>query len=130
MASRGSEAKNGHVTTDEYSTESVTENGVKILKGNGRNHSLPDYSHSPNSVYAKLKKDGTLHEMRFYDSKGNPVLEIAHHGEPNLNRGNKDPIVHYHTYDGLARSPAARMTGEIKEKYAKYLKEFDLYDKC
>ena len=56
MASRGSKAKNGHVTTDEYSTESVTKTGVKILKGKGRNHSLPDYSHSPSSIYAKLKK--------------------------------------------------------------------------
>ena len=130
MASRGSKAKNGHVTTDEYSTESVTKTGVKILKGKGRNHSLPDYSHSPSSIYAKLEDDGSLREMRFYDSDGNPVLEIAYHGESKLNHGNKDPIVHYHTYDGLVRSDAARITNEIKEKYAKYLKEFDLYDKC
>ncbi len=130
MASRGSRAKNGHVTTDEYSTESVTENGVKVLKGKGNNHSLPDYSHSSNSVYAKLKRDGTLHEIRFYDSNGNPVLEIAYHGEPKLNHGNKDPVVHFHTYVGLVRSPAVRITSEIKEKYAKYLKEFGLYDKC
>ncbi len=130
MASRGSKAKNGHVTTDEYSTESVTENGVKILKGNGNNHSLPDYSHSVNSVYAKLGKDGSLREMRFYDSHGNPVSEIAYHGEPKLNHGKKEPIVHYHTYEGLVRSPAVRITDEIKDKYAIYLKEFDLYDKC
>ena len=67
--------------------------------------------------------------MRFYDSDGNPVLEIAYHGKSKLNHGNKDPIVHYHTYDGLVRSDAARITDEIKEKYAKDLKEFDLYDK-
>ncbi len=130
MASRGSKAKNGHITMNEYSTERVTENGVKILTGNGNNHSLPDYSHTPNSVYAKLNKYGLLHEMRFYDAKGNIVLEIAYHSEPSLNNGNKEPVAHYHVYDGLMRSKAEKITMEIKDKYAEYLKEFDLYDKC
>lgn len=130
MASRGSKAKNGHVTTDEYATDSVTESGVKILKGKGGRHSLPDYSHSPNSIYAKLTENGILREMRFYDSDGNPVLEIAYHCEPKLSNGSKEKIVHCHSYDGLMRTKAARITNQIKEKYAEYLKEFDLYDKC
>ena len=35
-------------------------------------------------------------------------------------------------YRGLDRSPAQRMDEhlQIKEKYAKYLKEYGLYDKC
>ncbi len=57
-------------------------------------------------------------------------MEIANHGEPRLNHGKKDPIVHYHTYSGLIRSKAIAITDEIKKKYAEYLKEFDLYDKC
>lgn len=41
-------------------------------------------------------------------------------------------IVHFHVYKGLDRDPAQRMDNylEIKEKYAKYLKEYGLYDKC
>lgn len=133
MSSRGSLAKNGHITTNEYRTIEITELEVKILEGLDNNHSLPDYSHTPNSIYAKLKSDGkTLHEMRFYDEKGNPIIEIAYHPEPNINNGNRENVVHYHLFDGLNRSEPTlvKTHPEIKEKYKKYLKEFDLYDKC
>lgn len=57
MSSRGSYAVNGHVTTNEYMTTHVDSTGGKILKGcSTRRHSLPDYAHTPNSVYIKLKK--------------------------------------------------------------------------
>jgi hypothetical protein len=132
MSSRGSRATNGHVTTSEYTTYSITNTGVKILKGIGNNHSLPDYSHSPNSIYAKLKKDGkTLHEMRFYDKNGNPIIEIGYHPEPIINNGDRVMnILHYHVYSGLDRINVERMSDhpDVKEKYSIYLKEFDLYD--
>ncbi len=136
MSSRGSYAVNGHVTTNEYMTTHVDSTGGKILKGcSTRRHSLPDYAHTPNSVYIKLKKDGkTLHEMRFYDEKGYPFIEIAYHPEPQINNGDRDNcIVHFHLYDNkLGRSTAYRMDeyADIKEKYSEYLKEYDLYDKC
>lgn len=134
MSSRGSKAENGHITTDEYETERVTQTGVKILKGRGSNHSLPDYAHTPGSIYAKMEKDGvTLREMRFYDDKGYPIIEIAYHREKNIKKYKTEKeIVHFHYYDGLDRKDAQRMDGhpEIKEKYAIYLKEFNLYDKC
>ena len=129
MSSRGAKAKNGHVTTNEYRTILITESGVKVLKGNGNNHSLPDFSHTPNSIYAKVREDGTLHEMRFYDSAGWPTFEIAYHPERNLDKSGKR-IVHYHTYHDLSRNDAKRLSKELKEKYEKYLKEYDLYDKC
>ena len=74
MSSRGSVARNGHVTTHEYDTSRVTSSGVKILSGSSKKyHSLPDYSHSPNAAYAKMKPDGkTLHELRIYD-RGNSL---------------------------------------------------------
>lgn len=132
MSSRGSVAKHGFVTTKDYYTERITENGVKILIGNGNNHSLPEMAHSPNSIYAKLKDDGkTLHEMRFFDEKGMPIIELAYHPEPNINNGDRDnDILHFHQFDSLTRLPAKRMDlhQEIKEKYKDYLKEFDLYD--
>lgn len=134
LSSRGNFIKNGHAGTSEYKTIFVTENGVKILEGNGNNHSLPDYAHTPESIYAKMKSDGkTLHELRFYDKSGNPIIEIAYHPEPNINNGDRQTsVVHFHLYKGLIRMPAQLMSNnpEMKRKYAKYLKEFGLYDKC
>lgn len=135
MASRGSAAKNGHVGTSEYKTVSITNTGAKILEGyDKQHHSLPDYSHTPNSVYVKLKKDGkTLHELRIYDSNGNPVIEIAYHPEPAINNGSYDDVVHFHFFKkNLDRVLGGRVRDypDIKEKYAKYLKEFGLYEKC
>ncbi len=135
MSSRGSRARNGHVTTHEYGTKSVLPSGTKVLSGTSKQyHSLPDYSHSPNAVYAKMKHDGvTLHELRIYDKNGNPIIEIAYHPEPTINNGDRQTnIVHFHTFNRLTRNDAQRMdkNPEVKEKYAEYLKEFNLYDKC
>ncbi len=134
MSSRGSKAKNGHATADEYETIEVSQTGVKILKGKYFKHSLPDYAHTGDSIYAKMKKDNkTILEMRFYDKDGKPIIEIAYHPEPKINNGNWDDVVHYHLFnDKLDRYYVARVKDhpEIKEKYAIYLKEFNLYDKC
>ena len=135
MSSRGSAIKNGHVTSTEYETLKTTQHGVKILKGLDNNHSLPDFAHTPNSIYAKMKYYGeTIHEMRFYDKNGYPIIEIAYHPEPKINAGNREKnIVHFHTFTGVNRNPHAyRMdkNPDIKEKYKIYLKEFKLYDKC
>jgi len=134
MSSRGSFAKNGHVTTIEYKTIFKNETlNMEILQGTSKQfHTLPDYSHSPNMVYVKLKDDEvTLHEMRFYDSNCNPIIEIAYHPEPKINNGDmRTNILHYHIYKGLIRGNAIRMDEhpEMSVKYADYLKEFDLYD--
>ena len=134
MSSRGSFAKNGHVTTSEYQTIKVTSSGVKILKGYGSNHSLPEYSHTPNSVYAKMNPDGSLRTLRFFNDKGYPVFEIGNHPESHINYGNKkDPVVHFHFFNGVNREENAYRMDQhpkIKEKYKSFLKEFDLYDKC
>jgi len=135
MSSRGSKTKNGHITTNEYYTEKTTLTGVKILIGYGNNHSLPDYAHTPGSIYAKMKYDGvTLHEMRFYDKNGYPILEIAYHPESAINNGDREhDILHYHTFIGINRNKKAFRMDEqpdVKEKYKEYLKEFNLYDKC
>lgn len=70
--------------------------------------------------------------MRFFDEKNMPIIEIAYHPEPNLNNGDrKNNILHFHLFNGLKRDEPMRMNVNpmIKEKYKKYLKEFDLYDK-
>ncbi len=134
MCSRGAVAKYGYTTTDDYETVAITESGVKILVGKNGKHSLPEISNTPNSIYAKMKDDGvTLHEMRFFGDDCMPTIELAYHPEPNLNNGDRqEDIVHFHLFDGLKRLDAVRISDciEIKEQYEKYLKEFNLYDKC
>ena len=130
MGSRGAVAKYGYVTDLDYHTVKVTESGVKILKGYGNNHSLPELAHTPNSIYARFKDD-EFYEMRFFNNKGYPIIEIAYHPEPKINNGDKQQkILHFHVYNGLERKDAEMMNDDIKEKYSKFLKEFDLYDKC
>ena len=69
--------------------------------------------------------------MRFFNNKGYPIIEIAYHPEPKINNGDKQQkILHFHVYNGLERKDAEMMNDDIKEKYSKFLKEFDLYDKC
>ncbi len=131
MSSRGAVAKLGYVPMDAYITVKILESGAKVLEGLSGHHSLPEISHSPNSVYVKIKKDGlTLHEMRFFDENSNVYFEIGYHPEPNLNNKDRNEnILHFHYYDKyLNRSDAIIMDKATKEKYKIYLKEFDLYD--
>ena len=133
MSSRGSLAKKGYISTTDYLIKEITPSGVKILEGKKNNHSLPELAHTPNSVYAKLKKDGiTLLELRFFDEKGLTIFEIGYHPESKINNGNrKDNILHFHLFEGLIRKDAKKLNQypEIKEKYKKYLEECNLYDK-
>ena len=70
--------------------------------------------------------------MCFCNDKSIPILEIAYPPEPKINNGDRDKYCTFSCYKGLDRDPAQRMDNylEIKEKYAKYLKEYGLYDKC
>jgi hypothetical protein len=126
MSSRGTFARNGHATTDEYVTVETLESGAKVLEGKNHKHSLPDYSHSPNAVYIKKNPDGTFREIRIYGKDGYPIIEIGYHPESFLNKSNKkDLIWHYILFGpnfdrGLHPS---LIDNNIKVKYAKYLKE-------
>ncbi len=91
MASKGSVAKNGHITTTEYETEYIYPSGSEVLRGKRKKtHSLPDYSPKSNRAYIKNNSDGSFREMKFYDSKGKLFLEIAYHPEPSVNGRNRD----------------------------------------
>ena len=126
MASRGAMAKNGHVTEDEYRTVRTVYD-AKVLAGTKHAHGLPDYSHTPNSIYIKENSDGSFREMRVYNEKGRLYLEIAYHGEVHLTGNRNHPILHYHTYDeALKHSAAKRLTKELYEKYKKYLEAYGL----
>ena len=50
-----------------------------------------------------------------------------------INNNSHKPVAHFHLYDkNLNRyyKDTVKNYPEIKEKYSKYLKEFNLYDKC
>ena len=137
MASRGSVAKNGHVTTNEYiyvydeNGKQITVYEAKVLKGQKNNHGLPDYAHTPGSIYIKLDGENNFRELRVYDDKKYPVLEIAYHPERTLTGKANVPVLHYHTFD---KNLSRKMGGILSEnkntsiyrKYKKYLEVFGL----
>ncbi|MBR3317984.1 MAG: hypothetical protein IKG21_09245 [Atopobiaceae bacterium] len=122
MGGRGTYASGNNVP---YTYETVGNvAGIKVLKkiGQKNQHKLPEEAHS-SSMYARLNKDGTLRELRFYDGKHRLRLEIASHPEvPLAKRGGLPagtPILHYHTYDkDFVRSPAEFLTPAMRKRYA------------
>ena len=133
MSSRGSVIANGHVTTTEYQLkDGKMVYDAKVLVGTTkRHHSLPDYSHSPCSIYIKENSDGSFREMRIFDKNRFPVLEIACHPEMKLTGNQRDSVLHYHTFDSdLSRNGAKVLSPtqrpDIYKKYKKYLKEYGL----
>ncbi len=121
MGGRGTFASGNSVA---YSYETVGKiEGVKVLKGIGGKHSLPEEAHS-SSAYIKLKPDGTFHEMRIYDKDHYLVAEIAYHAEYKFTGNNHEPILHIHEYDrnNFDDRPSRRLTKEEYDRYKKYFK--------
>lgn len=131
MSSRGSRARNGHVTTTEYTTTNSVYDADVLTGTNKQYHGLPDYAHGPNKKYIKENPDGTFREMRIYDENGFPVLEIGYHPEERLTGNRHEKVLHYHTFGpDLSRIMGGRLSesenGDIYRKYHKYLKEYGL----
>lgn len=125
MSSRGSFAKNGRITDEEYVTTSILTHGEKVIEGLGKNHSMPDYSHSVKAVYV-INKKGVFHAMRIYGEDHMPIIEIAYHPEPNLNnRDREHSIWHMHVYKkgDLKHNDAELISDEVKKKYKDYLED-------
>lgn len=102
--------------------------GVKVLKGIGGKHSLPEEAHS-SSAYIKLKPDGTFHEMRIYDKDHYVILELAYHPEKSLGSAGRS-ILHYHLYDrNFNRTLARKMPKAMRKRYSKYFAGVKQYGK-
>ncbi len=132
MGGRGTFAAGNPVPYTYQTVDSIE--GVKVLRGIDGKHSLPESSHLSNA-YIKLKPDGTFHEMRIYDNSHTLSMEIAYHPEKSLTGNNHTLVLHYHTYDErfsrnatgpFMRSPAKRLSDEMKRKYKKYFKGIKL----
>ena len=128
MSSRGAVTSNGHVPTNEYETSHKVHD-AKVLRGKGGNHGLPDYSHSPKEKYIKENPDGSFRELREYGDNKKAIIEIAYHGEKSITGNRHEKVLHFHTFDdNLVRSNAKPITEEMKNRYAKYLRRYGLYD--
>lgn len=120
MGGRGTYASGNNVPY-EWRTDMKID-GIKVLVGINGQHKLPEEAHSSNA-YARLNPDGTLRELRFYDSQHRLRYEIAYHPERNVDPSNK-PVLHYHVYDvtGMRRwhGPAVKATRAMRKRYGKY----------
>ena len=126
MSSRGSKAKNNRFTSDEYQTIETLPHGEEVLKGYGCNHSMPDYSHSANSIYVVKDAAGGFRTMRVYGEDHMPIIEIAHHPEPRISHGNrKDPVWHIHIFKkgDLQHNPAQPISKDIEKRYGDLLED-------
>lgn len=134
MSSRGSVVKKGVISTDEYKTVEVFDN-AKIIEGIGKNHSMPDYSHSKEAIYIIEDKNGEFKQMRFYNSNHESVLEIAYEPEPKLSSTGRDrqsKILHYHVISpnggkfDRSNPIALNKDSNVYKMASKYLRRYNL----
>ena len=123
MGGRGTFAAGNNVAYV-YKTVGMIE-GVKVLRGLGKKHALPEEAHS-STAYIKLKPDGTFHEMRIYSKDHCACFEIAYHPEPKLNKGDrKKNVLHYHFIGkGFKHDHAIRLHkgSALYRKFKKYFR--------
>lgn len=117
MGGRGTYASGKNVPFT-YVTIGTVE-GVKVLRGIGLKHQLPEEAHSSNA-YIKVGKKGEFLMLREYDSKHYLTTEVGFHPEPSLDKSRK-PVLHIHFYDrNFKRSDARLLTPQEINKYQKY----------
>lgn len=101
MGGRGSYIKTGGFTQQEYFTKEVLyweeeDFTVKIIEHKTQpNKSLPEFSNTPNAIYAHRNANGKITQIRIYDSNRMSMLDI------DLDHENKAGIppnhMHQHT---------------------------------
>lgn len=133
MSSRGAKTENGHVTTTEYELKDnkMVEDAKVLVGSTSKQHGLPDYAHTPRSKYIKENSDGTFRELRDYDNRGFPIIEIGYHPEQWLTGNRHTYVLHYHTFKPNLERVMGGIISETKnpeiyKKYKKYLKEYGL----
>jgi len=95
MGGRGTYASGKNVPFT-YETVGTIE-GVKVLRGLGSNHDLPEEAHSSNT-YIRVGKNGEFNMLREYDSDHYLTTEVAYHKKRKLDNSGK-PVLHIHFYD-------------------------------
>lgn len=124
MGGRGTYAAGNNVA---YTYNTVAKiDGVKILKGLGRNHDLPMESHT-SDMYILLDKDGNFKQLRIYDESHLAKMDIDYHTE------NGKIELHFHDFlygpqykSGMLREPGKTLPDSLLAKYKKYFKGIKL----
>lgn len=104
-----------------YTYETVGKiDGVKVLKGTGQAHNLPEEAHS-SKAYLKVDGNGNFVRYREYNPDKTSHFDIDYHKEPKITGNKTEKIFHIHFYDknGVRDVVGRRLTKE----------EFDLYKK-
>jgi hypothetical protein len=105
--------------------------GVKVIRPMDESKSLklPEESHTADTSYILLNKDGTFRQYREYEDH-KVVLEIGYHYEPGLGEGN---VLHAHIHEkpGIefhndSSTIKRKLTWEEYEKYKKFLKGVEI----
>ena len=111
MGGRGTFASGNNVA---YTYETVGKiGGIKILKGLGGKHGLPEEAHS-SGAYVSLYPNGNTKQLRIYNSNLTAKTDIeysVHQGKISF---------HAHDYNNGVRQPARSLTIAEIEKYGKY----------
>lgn len=97
--------------------------GVKVLKGIGQAHNLPEETHLSNA-YLKVDEQGNFVRYREYNSDKTTHFDIDYHKEPRITGNKAEKVFHIHFYDknGVRDVVGRRLTKEEFELYKKYFR--------
>lgn len=121
MSGRGAFAVEKNVP---YTYETIDKiAGVKVLKGTGQAHNLPEESHSSNA-YIKVDSEGRFVRYREFNSNKTAHFDIDYHPERAITGNVKEKVLHIHFYDsyGIRDKVGRKLTDEEYQKYKKYFR--------
>ena len=120
MGGRGTYSKGKNPVLYYYCIGKI--DGVKILKGIGNFHRLPEESHN-SKAYIKVDENGTFQQYREFNSNHQLIIEIGYHREKSIDK-HAQKVLHIHHYTppgDFNNRPARRLTESELNKYRKFL---------
>lgn len=121
MGGRGSFASGKSVA---YTYETVGKiEDVKILRGLGLLHNLPEEAHS-SKAYIKVDSKGNFVRYREYNADKTSHFDIDYHIEPKITGNNAEKVFHIHFYNqnGERDVVGRKLTSEEMNRYKKYFR--------
>lgn len=121
MGGRGTFASGKQVG---YTYEAIGQiEGVKVLKGSGLLHNLPEEAHS-SKAYIKVDGKGNFVRYREYNADKTSNFDIDYHIEPKITGNRVERVFHIHFYNqnGKRDDVGRTLTPEEMSRYKKYFK--------
>lgn len=121
MGGRGAYTK-GKANGYTYETVGMIED-VKILRGLGLLHNLPEETHS-SKAYIKVDGQGNFVRYREYNADKTSHFDIDYHNEPKITGNRTEKVFHIHFYNqnGERDAVGRRLTPEEMDRYKKYFR--------